>query len=188
MSNAERITLHCFKCGARTEHERILLSSPVYRCLGGCGNTREIHELGRGQIQAPAPQPRPMIKREEKVMAEEEAPKFKRSPLQVAIQAAVTEETEGLRDQLKELTKTVSKLEDKEAPAGVTDKELEAKIDEYFEKQLPDLVQRTLLQMLSTPAGAGKKRSASGAEKSKCPRSPHKGRHGQACRDAGYQG
>lgn len=55
---AERtLELFCYAdaCRQRRTWRRLLQSAPVYACTGGCGSTREVHELGRRHILTGGP-------------------------------------------------------------------------------------------------------------------------------------
>lgn len=158
---ADKPVLHCFKCRDRRAYTRMLPSRPVYSC-DGCGNTREILELGRVEIRGQDPFKEPHVdckirnippipinhtkKETTKIMDE----KSKRSPLQAAIDAAVKEQLEPIRDLLAELKKEIRALDDKD-----DDKERDHKLNELFEDRVPELVQQAVLQMLATPSTSG---------------------------------
>lgn len=165
---AERITLHCFKCRTRTEYARLLASAPVYRCLGGCGNTREIHELGGivvGQMPMPIPESAPVvrgpsigIKRITRIKKKETKPIMKTETPIVAL-----------------IKKTIA-----ENPAAGVDADA---VREIVREEL------ALLGLPISGADGRQRRptaTASHGDRPKCPRGVHKGRHGQKCRDAGY--
>lgn len=168
----DRISLHCFRCREPRDFERILASRPVFACAG-CGNTKEIEELGRVKILgrvSPLPPQRiveegagPVLgrisytnrRREERMSTDET--KFKRSPLQSAIDVSVKEQLKGVRADIDELRREI-----KELGKGDGDRDIERKLDEKLEREIPELVTRAVTQMLATPAkrGAGKKEQA----------------------------
>lgn len=103
------------------------------------------------------------------------------SVLQEAIAEAVKDAMEPLESKIKELEKTVQKLED--AGDVVTTKELDKEvaraIGEKFENELPPLISQALIQMLATPPKKNR-RAASDSPASvpagDCPRQPHAGK------------
>ncbi len=62
---AERVLqLFCYAdvCRRRSTWRRMLRSAPVYACTGGCGTTREVHELGRGAAVVARPTERELVR------------------------------------------------------------------------------------------------------------------------------
>lgn len=166
----ETTTAHCFKCREKRTYTRLLASKPVFAC-DGCAATREIEELGRVEIpgrispvpptkRAPAPAPKTKRtytnRRQETKTMSETNDNNKRSPLQVAIDTAVKEGFAEIRAELAEIKKAVANRED--AGDALTDKDLDRKLSERFETEIPELVNRAVLQMLATPAKASASR------------------------------
>jgi hypothetical protein len=151
--NADVIELHCFRCRVRSTFDRILQSRPVFKCRG-CGNTKEVEELGRQPLPpAPRPIPKPISRTEKIIMAEEKAErKFSKNPLQDLIVAAVDRQIDGIRSELDDLRKQI-----KDLGKGDGDRALRSEFRDQLETEIPDLVQRSLLQMLATPSASVRK-------------------------------
>lgn len=149
---------HCYQCRGRKEYRRLLASAPVFACTG-CGNSREMHELGRPGFTGMLPeaaQPRTRDGKEKKM-----APK---SALQNAIDEAVAEAIG----------------EDVVRKADVQ-KLVKDAVAQELENGLPELVSQALTQMLARP----KPESGGGSRSGKAPgHVPHRGRCGKRCRDA----
>lgn len=145
---ADKPSLHCFKCRQPRTYTRLLASRPVYSC-DGCGNTREVEELGRGDIYPAAPQSEPEMPPRASVTywlsARRPRPKKKetthmpRSPLQAAIIEAVKEQLGPIRDELAEIKKSLK------------NEDFDQKLSERLETEIPELVTRAVTQMLATP-------------------------------------
>jgi hypothetical protein len=190
--SAERATGHCFQCRERRDWERILGSRRVFRCLGGCGNTKEFTQSESEQpavpvraqpVESSAPKssheayhkrtaaPKKAAPQEKRTM-----PDLKRSPLQSAIDAAVERAVQPLKEKLDALTKQLDELGD-----GMTGKDLDRKLDEKFEGTVPDLVNRALLQMLATPKGAEVRAKTKVVKRPRNPACTHRGSCGKDC-------
>jgi hypothetical protein len=197
------------RCRVPTRHKlaAILGGRAMYGCANGCGAPlREIsdaHLKTPAARQAAAAQIRTVADIKDAPKSQVKEPrrmegKIKKSPLQQAIDAAVSEQFEPIREQIVDLKARMKALEDKVGEAvGLTDKDLDRKLNERFEDELPELVQRAVIQMLATPqVGGGRIRRTDSADgdaapaggKPTCPRGKHRGPHGRKCREAGYKG
>ena len=189
--SADVIELHCFRCRVRSTFDRILQSRPVYKCRG-CGNTKEVEELGRTPLP-PAPTkifiPPQLKKHMEKTMAETPAKerKLTRNPLQDLVITTVEKHTDEIRTELNDLRKEVNGL-----GKGDGDKALRSEFRDMLENEIPELVQRCLIQMLATPTADVRKpprKVSAGAGKSAYARPPviegkahdHKTKCGKHC-------
>jgi hypothetical protein len=162
---AEKIVLHCFTCRARTDWERILASRPVFKCKG-CGNTKEVEELGRVDIPGqaspvPAPRPRPQLpplvspkkrtytnrRKETKIMPKDRAV----PPLRQFVEKIIAES--------------------KERPG-----------DALTREDVEEIVDARITAMLGLAENPSNK--AKSSADFVCPRAPHKGRHGKKCHEA----
>lgn len=178
---AEKTTAHCFaKCRTRQTYTRQLGSRPVFAC-DGCGNTREIEELGRVAIPGqaspvPPPKPKPyegplkpfvVPKKRAYTNRRQETKTMKKSPLIAAIEKAVAE-------QIAPIIERLDKLEEKPDIVEVDEAAVKVMVEKVLEDQLGEAPTR--------------RTAARAADGPKCPRSPHPGRHGKLCREAGYAG
>lgn len=104
---ADQRILHCFKCREPRTYTRMLASRPVYAC-DGCGNTREIEELGVGAIRPPSILA-VMEKEKQKPKPQGEVMSDK-SPLQLAINEAVDAAVSPLKEEIAGIKGSIEEL------------------------------------------------------------------------------
>lgn len=103
-----------------------------------------------------------------------------KSPLQSAIEVAVKEAVAPLSAEIAALKKLIKDLPKPTEQEGVTTKELDKEVAralaELTEREIPELVNRAVIQMLATPKRAGNGGSTAAALTGDCPRQPHEGK------------
>jgi hypothetical protein len=178
-------------CRTDTLHrlQAVLGGRPLYACSNKCGapvreisdpesktpaaRRREQEEVRAWLKQCESPSAPPQLrtaadikdaprpKETKKTMPTTTAePKFKRSPLQSAIEAAVSQVLEPLRAEIKELRAAIEDRDTEDLEQRL--KDLEAKRSSSLESEIPELVNRAVIQMLATPAAAAPQPGAHG--------------------------
>jgi hypothetical protein len=183
----------CYGACNRTRqvYTRLLGSRPVYSC-GGCGATREIHELG-GPGVVTLPVSREQIKDGE---TEPTGASFVNKRLEAMIgnpKAAQSRATDALR--LRAARDTRHAQEKKPMPKEPTAPPMRALIFDIVGQALAEqpkpLTADEVREIVQTELNRafGIETKAAGGDKAKitaetCVRMPHKGQHGRACREA----